>query len=62
MASKTSANNQLATPYMGEKVLEKDILYAPDYVINGGGNINVEAEISVTYDPAWVEGKVQRLV
>ena len=56
------ANNQLATPDMGEKVLEKGILYAPDYVINGGGIINVAAEISGTYDPAWVEGKVQRLV
>ena len=56
------ANNQLATPDMGEKVLEKGILYAPDYVINGGGIINVAAEISGTYDPAWVEAKVQRLV
>ncbi len=56
------ANNQLATPDMGEKLLEKGILYAPDYVINGGGIINVAAEISGTYDPAWVEGKVQRLV
>lgn len=56
------ANNQLSTPEMGEKVLEKGILYAPDYVINGGGIINVAAEISGTYDPAWVDGKVQRLV
>ena len=56
------ANNQLSTPDMGEKVLEKGILYAPDYVINGGGIINVAAEISGTYDPAWVEAKVQRLV
>lgn len=56
------ANNQLATSDMGEKVVEKGILYAPDYVINGGGIINVAAEISGTYEPAWVEGKVQRLV
>lgn len=56
------ANNQLSTPDMGEKVLEKGILYAPDYVINGGGIINVAAEIAGAYDPAWVEGKVQRLV
>jgi leucine dehydrogenase len=56
------ANNQLSTSDMGEKVLEKGILYAPDYVINGGGIINVAAEISGTYDPAWVDGKVQRLV
>lgn len=56
------ANNQLATPDVGEQLLEKGILYAPDYVINGGGIINVAAEISGTYDPAWVEGKVRRLV
>jgi leucine dehydrogenase len=56
------ANNQLSTPDMGEKVMERGILYAPDYVINGGGIINVAAEISGAYDPAWVDGKVQRLV
>ena len=56
------ANNQLATPDMGEKVKERGILYAPDYVINGGGIINVAAEISGVYDPAWVDGKVTRLV
>ena len=41
---------------------EKGVLYAPDYVINGGGIINVAAEISGAYDPAWVDAKVQRLV
>ncbi|MEP7210521.1 MAG: Glu/Leu/Phe/Val dehydrogenase [Alphaproteobacteria bacterium] len=56
------ANNQLATPEMGEQLLQRGILYAPDYVINGGGIINVAAEISGSYDPAWVEGKVQKLV
>jgi leucine dehydrogenase len=56
------ANNQLATPDMGEALLKRGILYAPDYVINGGGIINVASEISGTYDPAWVEAKVQRLV
>ncbi len=56
------ANNQLSTPDMGEKLSERGILYAPDYVINGGGIINVAAEIAGAYDPAWVEGKVQRLV
>lgn len=56
------ANNQLSTPDMGEKVKERGILYAPDYVINGGGIINVAAEISGVYDSAWVDGKVTRLV
>lgn len=35
------ANNQLATPLDGKRVLERGILYAPDYVINAGGIINV---------------------
>jgi len=56
------ANNQLATPDMGERLMQRGILYAPDYVINGGGIINVAAEISGRYDPAWVESKVQALV
>lgn len=38
------ANNQLAQPRHGEVLLEKGILYAPDYVINAGGIINVSFE------------------
>ncbi len=38
------ANNQLATPADGMRLAERDILYAPDYVINAGGIINVAAE------------------
>ena len=56
------ANNQLATPEMGDRLRERGIVYAPDYVINGGGIINVAAEISGAYDPAWVEAKLQRLI
>lgn len=56
------ANNQLSEPEMGEALSARDILYVPDYVINGGGIINVAAEISGNYDPAWVEAKVQGLV
>jgi leucine dehydrogenase len=52
------ANNQLATPAMGDRLHERGILYAPDYVINAGGIINIAAEISGHYDPAWVEQKL----
>ncbi len=38
------ANNQLSTPEDGARLAERDILYAPDYVINAGGIINVAAE------------------
>ncbi len=34
-----SANNQLAEPEAAELLRERGILYAPDYVINGGGAI-----------------------
>jgi leucine dehydrogenase len=40
-----SANNQLQEPRHGMMLLERGILYAPDYVINAGGVINVAAEL-----------------
>ncbi len=39
-----AANNQLATDDDGMRLTERDILYAPDYVINAGGIINVAHE------------------
>lgn len=56
------ANNQLATPDMGARVRDAGILYAPDYVINGGGIINVAAEISGAYSRAWVDQKLDTLI
>jgi len=56
-----AANNQLATPEMGEAMRQLGILYAPDYVINAGGIINVAAEVSGTYSRDWVEGKLDDL-
>tara|TARA_R110002020_G_scaffold406378_2_gene616373 strand:- start:18500 stop:19540 length:1041 start_codon:yes stop_codon:yes gene_type:complete len=56
------ANNQLVMPEMGELMRRKGILYAPDYVINGGGIINVAAEISGNYSREWVDAKLARLV
>ncbi len=38
------ANNQLATASDGARLAEREILYAPDYVINAGGIINVAHE------------------
>jgi leucine dehydrogenase len=47
-----AANNQLANDIVHGKILqEKGILYAPDFLINAGGIINVYAEI-VGYDKA----------
>lgn len=39
------ANNQLKESRHGEVLRQKGILYAPDYVINGGGIINVAFEL-----------------
>ena len=39
------ANNQLAEERHGDMLEEKNILYAPDYVLNAGGLINVNSEL-----------------
>jgi leucine dehydrogenase len=39
------ANNQLAEERHGDLLEEKKILYAPDYVLNAGGLINVNSEL-----------------
>ena len=39
-----AANNQLAEERHGEELLRRGILYAPDYVINAGGIIDVSYE------------------
>jgi leucine dehydrogenase len=39
------ANNQLAEERHGDMLEEKGILYAPDYVLNAGGLINVNSEL-----------------
>lgn len=36
-----AANNQLAREDIGDKLVERGILYAPDYVINAGGIIDI---------------------
>lgn len=36
-----AANNQLATEECGQMLVDKGILYAPDYVINAGGIIDI---------------------
>jgi leucine dehydrogenase len=39
-----AANNQLATEEDGQRLFDRGILYAPDYVINAGGIISVSLE------------------
>lgn len=56
-----AANNQLLTRDMGAELQKRGILYAPDYVINAGGIINVMGEIDSRFDAKWVEGKLVTL-
>jgi len=56
-----SANNQLQTDKHGEKLHEKGIVYAPDFVINSGGVINVAEELAAQYDQESVMMKVSAI-
>jgi leucine dehydrogenase len=61
------ANNQLADVATGHALLDCGLTYAPDFVINGGGIINVAGEIRAldrgeAFDPAWVEAKVAAMI
>ncbi len=55
------ANNQLATPADGACVHARGILYAPDYVINAGGIINVCLEYLGQGNRAEVEARVHKI-
>lgn len=52
-----AANNQLAEPRHGDILMEKNILYAPDYLINAGGLMNVSIEFE-----GWSDTKATRMV
>ena len=55
-----AANNQLAKPRHGITLLEKGVLYAPDYVINAGGIIDIYYE-GPGYDAAKVHAHLERI-
>ncbi len=55
------ANNQLETPEDGQRLARREILYAPDYVINGGGIINVACEYEGKLDDAAVMALVAQI-
>ena len=55
------ANNQLATPADGTRLHARGIVFAPDYVINAGGIINVMVEYLKLGDRAEVDARVARI-
>ncbi len=55
------ANNQLETESDGKRLADSGILYAPDYVINGGGIINVACEYYGDVDDQGVMDLVAKI-
>ena len=55
------ANNQLATREDGERIAASGILYAPDYVINAGGIINVSTEYVGDGDAGLVRQRIEAI-
>ena len=55
------ANNQLATREDGERIAARGILYAPDYVINAGGIINVSTEYLRDGDAGLVRRRIDAI-
>lgn len=56
-----AANNQLAKFEIGDLVKARNIFYAPDYVVNAGGIINVSMEIQKIKDPEYLEKRLLEL-
>lgn len=55
------ANNQLATQEDGQRLHQRGILYAPDYVINAGGIINVSTEYLGDGGPDLVRSRIEKI-
>jgi leucine dehydrogenase len=53
------ANNQLATSQDGVRLQQRGILYAPDYVINAGGILNVCTEFLGDGDADLVRSRIE---
>lgn len=57
-----AANNQLSVEKIhGQQLIEKGILYAPDFLINAGGLVNVAAEAGGAYNREKVTKDVEKI-
>jgi len=55
-----AANNQLAADTVAVELAERGIVWAPDFVANAGGIINISVELEPGgYDPARAEARVR---
>ena len=55
-----SANNQLASPADAERLRHRSVIYAPDFVANAGGVINI-AEEPHGYDRARAYDRIRTI-
>ncbi len=55
-----AANNQLAQDELAGDLAARGILYAPDFVVNSGGLINISIELE-GYDPARAHQAVEEI-
>ena len=56
-----AANNQLLDDSCGQKLRDMGILYAPDFIINGGGVINAAQEAFTVYNKENVLKQVENI-
>lgn len=56
-----SANNQLLELEDADSIQKRGILYAPDYIVNAGGVINVSCEVGTTYNEDAAREKTARI-
>jgi leucine dehydrogenase len=57
-----AANNQLADEAVADRLAQRGILWAPDFVANAGGIINIAVELEPTgYDAKLARGRVQEI-
>ncbi|MFP4263815.1 MAG: Glu/Leu/Phe/Val family dehydrogenase [Halomonas sp.] len=54
-----AANNQLATPDIAERLVDRGILYTPDYVANAGGVIEIAWQRRADYDRRAVMAHIE---
>ena len=55
-----AANNQLADDAMADQLAARGILWAPDFVVNAGGIVNIAAELDPGgYAPERAEARVR---
>ena len=56
-----SANNQLLDERSSTEMSERNILYAPDFIVNAGGIINISCEVGRPYNESDAYKKTKRI-